>query len=1207
MKIRRIEMAGFKSFADRTSLIFSEGLSGVVGPNGCGKSNVVDAVRWCLGEQSAKSMRGSMMQDVIFSGTQKRNAINHAEVSIVFGPGDTPFKGDYALREEIQITRKLERDGASNYFINKQRVRLKDINDLFLDSGLSNHQYSFIEQGQIGDIVNARPAQTRELIEEAAGVSRYQIRRAEALERLKGVDENLSQVHRMVLEKDRRIRTVAKQVSSAWLHRCYQSKIGQLSCAINLGGYAHEVAARRQLSGQHKEASSTEESIQRKLAQQISLLYQVRSSETLLQKSVNDIRNHLGELESEKREKLAHSDAAFAENKSIQSQKLEVLSRIKNLNETQKENRTMHSKRSEEQNVLVLELQKLRLELERANQEYSEISQHIHKIDAQRLVLHQEQQTLIRLEQRQDGLIQQANLNLAQLEREEKSHFEVLKEINEARVLAEAEAQSQSQTRSLALEQIETLKSQLTTLNERRDEIMLVIKQYKGSQRDQEHDLRRKQRLMSSLMGEADGLKRLQGRHEGISSDIKPALKHPSCLGVLAEHLKVSSEEESWVSALLGPHLDALICQTSEDAKHLLELCQGHVYIVILDGLKPCVSPILKGVCRDRTAELVLNALLPEFSVEMTLRDAIRLKGTTWVDGTETFVLGTNQLVSGERASSALEFMARARDIEELQMKIDAKAVESQKIEDLLSQIIGSLKETERSQTEILASLDTLKKNIQKISTTIEKCDNRIGIIHSENERRAHRKYKSDSRLEKIIEDRSVAKEQHFLAQKERSAAVETKESKMLQIKKLDEKRNEELAHARASSESKTQCQEEVNRKDKSFAAVNQHLHFLQEQFENNKQHIVQHEADISRFRQRASQLSETVEKSNLRVEAIRKEQGQIQTQYEEESRKLDVLREKITLFDEKNTTLQNQKESASEVRIRYEVQLESTREKIKNHKMVLQNEFEIDAPVLLGKIERDGALQFPPSGRLLDEELPDEMTEYRISMHVTQSMLDRAENLDKWRAEVEGFEKSKIDLGEVNHMAVSEHQSLLNERETISVQHQDLSDSANRIRETISKLNRECIVRFGETYERVNAQFQKVYPRLVGGGHAELELCDPNDLLHTGVEIYAQPPGKRLQSLKPLSGGEKAMVAISFLFSLFRVKPSPFCLLDEVDAPLDEGNGARFNAMLVEMSEHSQFIIITHNKKTMEVMDTLYGVTMPNQGVSKIVSVELN
>ncbi|MEC8382641.1 MAG: chromosome segregation protein SMC [Myxococcota bacterium] len=1205
MKIRRIEMAGFKSFADRTTLIFSEGLSGVVGSNGCGKSNVVDAVRWCLGEQSAKSMRGNAMQDVIFSGTQQRNPVNKAEVSIVFGPGDTPFKGDFALRDEIQITRRIERDGPSQYFINQQRVRLKDVQDVFLDSGLSNHRYSFIEQGQIGDIVNARPAETRQLIEEAAGISRYQQRRADALARLEGVDTNLNQMNRVLHEHDRRLRAVAKQVKNAWLHRCYSSKIQQLTCLIEMTDYAHLVSMRRVQGASFREAEQTENRVNRKLEQHISVLYQARNSESGLQNTVNQLRAQLGELESERREKQTLVDSAVEEIERINEQQVEHNNRHSQTQLDMQTNRKEHQAIDSQYSQGLSTLNEERKRLSEAIQLHNESTERIRDIDSQIQQLQVDEQNVIRAIQQQDGFFQAAQLKIQQLKGEQDELEIKLKDVEKDIHDLETQKFQLIHEQSELDEQVDKQLTRHTAAVKASDEQQKKIKDERIRLTELDQQFQKKVRQLSSLNGEIDGVMRIHKRYDGLSGAAKSLLNHPLAKGVLADKIRIPEALTDWAAVVLSGYLDAVLCDKLADVKELVNYSSSQVIVLALDGQQPCTHPKLLELAKDSYGARALNAILPEYDEVDHIED---VSGeTAWVKSCQAVVRSGVMVRAGKASDPALEFIARARRLEELQAESNGLKLNMDQLEQELQKHRLMIVGMEDAAQKMVEEKEQFAERLRELKNEQGNLKRNLDQINSDINRKLQQKTRDSSRTDRINADIVQSQKHKAAAQHEQGVLKGRLKSIHQEQDSIRTQRSVEMSVAAERSKKRNGLNESVNEKEKKSLSLEQMRQFLEDTYAALASRLEEIEGDKHKQLERRTTCEFTIRNERTHIAEIIGKQKLSQAQYEKEDEKLAALRERIKQLDEQNSVIQAEKDAAYEVRVTLELKLKQLRESIQKGRQLLMQEFKLNAAAVLGQIERNGFVTVPASERLQDSQLPEELSEFAQPMRLTQVKLDALGEQDQRKSERAELQSTLVSLGDVNQTAVETHLQLEDERLNLAQQYEDLFSSAQRIRETIEKLNVECVTRFGETFEAVNGHFQEIYPRLVGGGRSELELCEPKDLLNTGVEIYAQPPGKRLQSLKPLSGGEKAMVAISLLFALFRVKPSPFCLLDEVDAPLDEGNGMRFNTMLAEMAEKSQFIVITHNKKTMEVMDTLYGVSMPVQGVSQIVSVELN
>src|SRR5437868_6603263 len=1089
MKIRRLEISGFKSFADRVVFSFDDGVTGVVGPNGCGKSNVVDAIRWAMGEQSAKHLRGRSMEDVIFSGSESRPPTGMAEVSITFQNDGRLVPPQYAGFAEITVTRRLFRDGASEYEINKAPCRLLDITELFLGTGVGTRAYSTIEQGRIGLIISAKPEDRRSIIEEAAGVTKYKARRKQAERKLEATEQNLLRLSDVVGEVGRRLQGLERQAKKAERFRELRGELRQLellsACRQWLSAKEQEEKGGREL----QETADGEKMVHAHVArleaglsaERLQLLDDEREVQELADRSHGiDKQLRLAEQEMQfaqrERESIAARQVQHEDEIGLLGQRLELLAR-------EEEGLDAERRKLADANA---EDETRRAQAESALNEATErIHTAQHAVEAER---HQAVSVLTRLANHRTNLV-----NLERRRQELSGRLQ--KTQSEGQELA-ARSVEISRQRDEVAGKLQEAQANRRALHERRSAHEDELQQALTERRDTEALLIRVREELADRRSRLTSLLELQKNFEGYGRGVKAILlrdeeerRRDGVYGLLADVLRTDPRHERAVEAVLGERLQLILVESHaaglRAVDYLRQAAQGRASFVPLTEMEqlPLVPeaadlPAPEGTVRAADVvhcapehEKLKRYLLADVFLCDTLATALAL----WArdPGERTFVSADGEVVDKEGIVSggSLEgvgdgLLHKRRELQEL-----AETV--QELEARLSAMT--------SQSEQLAA------RVQSLETNVKR------LQHEERE----------EELSQVRLERDVGRLQEELARLSQRDQVLRHETEQLQQALLEVEREESQSRdAVAGGESEQQEREA-------------RLRAMQ--------------ADLLRAREEAEAVQAEVTKAKVSAAAV--------------AERLEGVARSLARLGEQRAEIEERCEK-------------------------LQSE--------VAQARGEEALGLPAAE-----------TEARMTTL-----------------------REKVDaLGEVSLTAIDEAKEVGERFSFLTAQKQDLEDSLRKLRSAIERIDRASKERFRETFTLVNERFQQVFPRLFRGGYAELQLVeDPaNPSAEPGVEIVAEPPGKKLASVNLLSGGEKALTAVSLIFAIFLIKPTPFCLLDEVDAPLDEANVGRYNEMVREMSRSSQFIVITHNKRTMEVADSLCGITMEEPGISKTVSVKLS
>lgn len=1168
MKIKRLDIIGFKSFVDKVSLNFQQGITGVVGPNGCGKSNVVDAIRWAMGEQNPRHLRGRLMEDVIFGGSESRKALGMAQVSIVFDNSAKicpPAYKDYA---EIMVTRRLYRSGESEYLLNKTPCRLLDITELFMDTGVGARAYSIIEQGKVGMLVSAKPEERRALIEEAAGVTKFKARKKTALRKMDATRQNLVRLGDIIAEVRRQLGSLKRQAQRAEKFREYRGEAKRLELCLT-GNRFQELGQEIEIvSGQEKERTTVLARLDARLEEGELYQEKQRLQLSLVETELNQAQEQVYKLASEIQRVESELVLAARQREHLQSQDKQFL---------------------QEQTALAERLAALQEEQQQLQQEEEssagQLLTFVESVEQQEESLMQslsgERELTVSLETNRRELMEL----LAESSRFANRHEEIDRRLN-----TEIERGEQIQAESIRVkeqqaefsEQQQQLDRKLHKVRERQQQLTetaLQLQQLqKGSQQqviEREANLVEVRQKLEKSRSHRDSLAELERNLDGYAQGVQTLLAEKSRWPqIAADLLRVDAEYELAVEMALGERLQAVPVKTLELAKDALKLLtrQQTRATLLLPGVAPTTANFLSGaplaelVRAKKGAEPLVEQLFAGVFLVERVEDFQQQSlpaGVLLVDRSGACLSWRGELTGGATVVSNSGLLRKKRQLEELEHEITQAEQSLSSQQALLKQSQDAL----RQQEDELSAAAGEGHQLELQALEIEKDRQNLG---NEKARLNEREELIRFELEQIDENQtSLQQEQQQLSEgSEQSAA------RQQQLEALANSLQEELTDMRGRLDT---VREQLTEKRVALAALQQ-----------------QQRGTVATLTRVASQLQELIQRTTQLQE--RQKNGREQQQ--------QLLRDDERLKIELNLLLgrrEKQQLASQSVRERYEEerrQLDSYRESLRSVRVEAEDLRKEVARLQVRKHELQVDAEHVRQGVL---------ERYRVDLLEHQVPEATEDELSRQQQQLKRLQQRIESLGEVNLMAIDEYREQEKRYEFLTRQRDDLQQSLDDLQKAISQINRTTRRRFKETFELVNEQFKQVFPRLFCGGQAELRLTDENDLLETGIEIVVQPPGKRLQNVNLLSGGEKALTAVALIFSLFLIKPTPFCMLDEVDAPLDDANIDRFTEMVREMTVQSQFIIITHSKRTMGIVDTMYGVTMQEPGVSKLVSVRMN
>ncbi|MDT8442427.1 MAG: chromosome segregation protein SMC [Desulfuromonadales bacterium] len=1172
MKIKRLEITGFKSFVERTILDFDAGITSIVGPNGCGKSNIVDAIRWVMGEQSARHLRGKTMEDVIFGGSENRKPFGMAEVALIMDNADGACPTAYRDYAEIQICRRLYRNGDSEYLINKTPCRLLDISELFMDTGVGNRAYSIIEQGKIGMIVNARPEERRSLIEEAAGVTKFKSRKKSALRKIEATEQNLLRLNDIVGEVRRQMNSLKRQAQRAEKFREFREELRAIDLQLALREFRALTARIEETGAATASQAERLEIAQRQLEQADLELERKRlahldheKATTTAQEQVHALTGDIQKVESRlefagrETENLAQQQGRIAEERADIERRLA---------DSGQEGVDLERLRSEQAQAAEAEKARLAEAEDRLQRLLAEEAGRAESLEQARTQLYHLLSDLSRLNSRQE-----------EAERRVQSLAETTARNRQEALTVQAQCDRLAADRDRLHGQLAGAESERDQLVGRRDAFEKRRQQLQQEIEQLEADLLGQRAELSRQSSRLESLQQLEKSLAGYGRGVKAVLAEASLQagmqGLVADFLEVPPHYEAAVEAALGERVQALLPKESPAALAALAFLrerEGRCTFLLSETPAPPEpqfsegTPLAELVASPRQPTLAGRLFAGVFLVTEVTAFAGRSlpAGVVLVSEDGTTLNDRGELTGGGRQLLDRGLLHKKREIRELGSSVKT-------LESVVAELNRRRDDLSRQRADGENGLRTVQEQLYRMELQVAESRKDIDGLDRE-------KARLHERLEVLsLEEEQLHAEHQSLGEVLEQTATGRADGEQ-------RKEAQEQLVARLTGESRD-LRSQVERLQQQVTTLKVSLAGLLEREESARNALERAE----RLREELGARREAL--ARQRLEAVTRTEG-LATETRELRMRLDVLysrrreaQEKLDrqrdAFEESRRCIDEDEQAIRQLRQRVGNQREQlTRAEMQSRELELESEHLRQAFLERQRVD------------LADDTV---QALYDIGFDESGSQQRRA------------YLRNRIDeIGEVNLMAIEEFQELEERYGFLTGQQEDLQQSLDGLRAAIGKINRTTRKRFAQTFDQVNEQFRRVFPRLFNGGQAELRLTDENDLLETGIEIVAQPPGKKLQNVTLLSGGEKALTAVALIFSIFLIKPSPFCLLDEVDAPLDDANIGRFNDMVREMADAAQFIIITHNKRTMEIADNLYGVTMEEPGVSKMVSVQM-
>ncbi len=1177
MHLKRMELFGFKSFAEKSELSLSPGIAAVIGPNGCGKSNLVDAVRWALGEQSVKSLRGTRMEEIIFSGSESRKALNFAEVSLTFeGAGDF-LNLDY---DEVTITRRLFRNGDSEYYINKSPCRLKDISELFIDTGLGKDVYSVIGQGRVDEIINSRPEERREIFEEAAGILKYKMRKKEARRRLDETRENLIRVQDLIFELETQIEPLQAQAEVTRRYRSLQQRIEEHEKNL-LSFQLHRT--REQLNKVNRQlqsvndallSSSAQGGLHEKEVQDLkNMLHDQQHEKKSLEQKLSDITRSLEQRESEQKI-LLEREERFREQLEQNRQ------RIKQLEMLMEEYASQKTRAETDLSEKKQDLEKLNSELEDLKTELSE---------------HASSALAGEVEKRQEEIYKTVS--------RKEAAASTIEELNRRLERLQGQKQTYSQEAAVLKSELDRLDKDADSLESRKKELQdRLVSAVSDAEKKQDSEQKLRQNLEKalaaeqkkkeslhgiesrlSLLREQDSA--LSGYYRGVKEIMKARSDLPGLVGPVADLISVDSEYVQAVESALGSSLQYLVAESEKSVqtaiRYLKEHNRGWATFLPLDILKEAADPLerhhgwreLKGVI-GKASELVnadpayrkaVDYLMSAILVCRTLEDASAaaryIKYSCRVVTLDGEMINPGGIIRGGSLPKRNAGMplGRRREIEELQ---------KQKKE-LLDEIAGHGKVVSREKEALAgaeknsAAAEDKKRSLEE---QLQKARNEGEEIRRETDAIKDRLAAATKAVEELENEESEINERKvsLAAEQERCTA---------DIENLEQQLSGLREDYRNFTEGKNALEQKITAVLVKISSVTEQRDSLENRIKEIENNIelpsaekLEKSGECERYQKELAENKADRERISAETETFNDQKADLVAALEDKTRRVNQIETELVELEEKGRRRQNQL-SRQEKRER-QLSVEQTR---------LQTEVNYQE------------MRFREQFKNLD-------------------LVETGENYDpeESRILVDNLKEDLEALGEVNLGAIDELARLEERINFLKEQKDDLQKGEVSLQKVLAEIDQRMEYYFESAFATINENFRKTFEELFEGGKVMLKLTDPGNMLESGIEIAAQPPGKKLQNITLLSAGEKVLTAIALVFAILRFKPAPFYLLDEVESTLDDANLTRFTKFLRQLAAQAQFILITHRKRTMEEAEVLYGVTMPEPGVSRLMSLKI-
>ena len=1179
MPLTELVLDGFKSFADRTTIHFNDGITGIVGPNGSGKSNITEAIRWVMGESSAKSLRGTNMKDVIFAGSQYRKPLNKAEVTLIFDNRKRELAFD---TDEVSITRNILRSGDSEFLINGQQVRMRDVRTLFLDSGISQNSLAIISQGRVDQILNSRPEQRRVIFEEAAGVLHFKQQKEAAQGQLKKTQDNLIRINDLVKELEGRLEPLHEQSSLAKEYKF-------------------------QKAGLDKELKSL-------LAFEIE---DINKQKETIQKSADKNKILLSKLDAEVKEsqnavseKRAEYQKIRDEREKVQNELLKLSQQLSDLNA----NLQMAEQSRQFDDATKIEYQN---QVETLKKSLVQLNAHLESLQKDQASLKKQQSVL---QEKRDKLTSELSENPEELNKKledcRNDYIQLLQDqaavnnqvINLNTELKRSKADTTYQSNDVgkqlseAKAELEKLRAEGKDLTAKRKDKNAAFAEASDQSNDLNDQIRRLQQTVNDernklekIEARHEALINIQKRHEGYYYGVRNVLNHlndfPGVIGAVGELLTFPAELEAAMTTALGGGVQDLITDSRNSAKNAINQLKrsraGRATFLPLDGLRQYTIPQstvttlksfngFKGIASelvesktDHNITAAINYLLGSVVIVDTIENAMAISQRI---GRYRIVTLDGDVVSP--GGSMTGGQKNLRNNSPLQTATEINQLEKQ-----ISSLTRSFKEDQAQLKDLVDQSVKVENKLQKLHDSLQEINqtiNEAAISFQNQEKEVKRLQDANTLYESRVKQRN----DHIVELQKQIAEANDKQA--LLSKQGEEKKsqmNELQLRIKNFNNLSQRVQSELSKLDPQIAVFANKLENLAVQEKDKRNQIDNNEKQAADLKEKLTDLNQNGELSVKKNTDLKKQKEEIKQKNEQLQNKLNELSSQLGQFDAQINQL----------------------DQVASRNYDLRKDAAIE--------QEDYSVKIAKFNSLIDQRLETLRDDYALTFEAAIAQAEGQndqETREKLAKSVKLHRMSLEDIGPVNLDSIQEYEDVKKRYDFLNGQQNDLLKARDDLEKSMNELDEEVKSRFKATFEAVAESFKRIFPLVFGGGKAKLELTEPNNLLETGIEIIAQPPGKKLQRLSLLSGGERALTAITLLFAMLQVNPVPFCLLDEVEAALDDANVTRFAQFLLKYNLKTQFIVITHRRGTMKQADQLYGVVMQESGISQVLSVSL-
>ena len=1159
MRLSKIKLAGFKSFVDPTTIKLPGNLTGIVGPNGCGKSNVIDAVRWVMGESSAKHLRGSSMEDVIFNGSSARKPVGMASVELIFDNSEGKVGGQFAQYNEISVKRAVSRDGQSKYFLNGTKCRRKDIADLFLGTGLGPRSYAIIEQGMISRLIEAKPEELRVFLEEAAGISKYKERRKETENRIRHTRDNLDRLEDLREEIDTQLARLQRQSKAAEKYKELKQEERQLK--------AEQLALRWRelkvdLDAKDRQIAETGNRVERVTAEQRRIeseLEQARVQQTESNDGLNKVQETYYNIGAE----ISRTEQNIKHQQDLQQRQQTDLEQLQEA--IRNADTAMHSDRDSVATIEA-ELEQDRPQLDAYNAEEQQINDRYQQADE---AMQQWQHGWDEINRKYSDASQQAQIQRSRMEQLER-HIEQLKQrlhrvdaeqqalqgedieaqiVELQRQLEQAEHHKHEREQVLAsvLEQIKGIRGSIVETEQRLTEQRRQIHEHKGRMSSLEA-------LQQAALGKTDASVNGWMQREGLTENKR-----------LAENINVASGWESAVETVLGDTLEA-VC-----VDDIRALCASVTDIT--DSNLSLIETGSTGGAGEGKAKLLSDYVSSDLDVSGMLGGVYAVDDIAHALDLRSTLARNESVVTRDGIWMGAGWLRIVRD-KDAQQGVLAREADMRELATLMENLEAETEATD-------AQLQSARESLQQTEKQREEAQIAVNDAHS-----------ATHDLNSQIKARQTRQE-HI---SHRGNSLE------------EEKADLESAIANDSNEigEATRLRNASLEEIESLSGTRDALEGQRDQLRSQ---LTEQRDAMQMHRERTQQLAVRIEGMTTRLQSLAQNIERLNAEREQHQQRKDELEHALNRAGEPLEELESSLKHMLEERLASEERLAEARRHLEdiNERLQSLEQARTDTEQRLQQV-RDELQQLKLDSqevRVRSKTTLEQLAETGFEAEPLLEHLDEAANSRLWEEHLQKMAARISRLGPINLAAIDEYKETLERKEYLDEQHKDVIDALQTLEDAIAKIDHETKTRFKDTFDHVTNRLQEMFPRLFGGGTAYLEMTG-DDLLNTGVSVMAKPPGKRISNIHLMSGGEKALTAVALVFAIFELNPAPFCMLDEVDAPLDEANVGRFSQLVKEMSKNVQFIFITHNKATMEISEHLSGVTMREAGVSRLVSVDV-